>query len=226
MSILETIKKRRSIRAFLAKQVEEAKLQSILEAGLWAPSAGNIQAWKFIVVRDTKKKEEITKAAFNQDWLLGTPVIIVVCAEIERLKNYYGVRGERLYAVQECAAAVQNILLEAEAQGLASCWVGAFDEEELRRVLDIPDKSRPQAIIALGYAGEKIPTPAKKSLHATVYFEQYGKATLPKKEIFPLKDTLSNTSTQITEKLKEKTQTLKEKAQDLKERVQQKLLKK
>ena len=206
MSILEIIKKRRSIRAFLTTPVEEAKLQNILEAGLWAPSAGNIQAWKYIVVRDPQKRKEITTAAFHQDWLQEAPLLIVVCAEIERMKNYYGVRGERLYVVQECAAAIQNMLLEAEAQGLATCWVGAFDEDAVKRILDIPDKARPQAIIALGYAGEKVPLPAKKALSTIVYFEQYGKSTLPKKEIFPLKDTFAS----MKEKFKEKAKTVKE----------------
>ena len=200
MSLLETIKKRRSIRAFLDLPVEEKKLQDILEAGLWAPSAGNLQEWKNIIVRDQKKKTEIAAAAFHQDWIAGAPVLMVVCAEVEKVKKYYGVRGERLYAIQDCAAAIQTMLLEAEAQGLASCWVGAFDEVEMNRALDIPETVRVQAIIALGYAGEQIPTPAKKELRSVVFFEKYGEREIKKKEVFPLHDSIAGVQKKFTEK--------------------------
>ena len=200
MSILELIKKRRSIRTFQDLRVEEEKLQNILEAALWAPCSGNLQPWKFIVVKDHKKKEEIVAAAFNQEWLIGSPVIIIVCGETEKVKKYYGIRGEHLYVIQDCAAAVQNILLEAESEGLASCWVGAFDEDKLKRSFDIPDKARPQAIIAIGYSGEKIPTPAKKDLRSAVFFEKFGEREIKRQELLPIKDSLSFAKSKIKEK--------------------------
>ncbi|MBW3016736.1 nitroreductase family protein [Candidatus Woesearchaeota archaeon] len=175
MDVLELIKKRRSIRAYKNISVEKDKLAKVLEAAHYAPSAGNLQSWKFIVVKDSKKKSDIVEAALNQTWMSTAPVHIVVCASLDKIKRYYGVRGERLYAVQECAAAVENMLLAAEEQGLAACWVGAFDEVLLKRVLDIPDIARPQAIVTLGYADEIVPEPAKFKLRDVVYFERYGK---------------------------------------------------
>jgi len=176
MAVFELIKKRRSIRAYKSIFVGNDKLLKVLEAGHYAPSAGNLQSWKFIVVKEKKAKEQIVEAALNQTWMSTAPVIIVVCANLEKVKRYYSTRGERLYCVQECAAAVENMLLAAEELGLATCWVGAFDEVLLKRTLDIPDSSRPQAIITLGYADEKVPEPSKYKLRDVVYFEKFGQA--------------------------------------------------
>lgn len=183
MDVFELIKKRRSIRSYKRIAVEKDKIAKILEAGHYAPSAGNLQSWKFIVVKDKTTRDKVVEAALNQTWMSTAPVLIVVCANLEKIAKYYSTRGERLYAVQECAAAIQNMLLAAEELGLATCWVGAFDEVSLKRTLDIPDSARPQAIITLGYAGEKVPVPSKYKLRDVVYFEKYGNTV---EEFFPL----------------------------------------
>ena len=97
-------------------------------------------------------------------------MLVVVCGEREKAERYYGLRGDRLYSVQNCAAAVQNMLLEAHSLGLGSAWIGAFDEDALKEVCSIPEEIRPQVIVALGYAREVPPKPPKYPLEALVYF--------------------------------------------------------
>src|SRR3989344_4675552 len=143
--ILEVIRSRRTIRKFSPKSVEWNKISQVLDAGRHAPSAGNLQDWKFIVV----------------------------CSEPEKIIRYYGARGEKLYSVQNNAACVQNMLLAAHALGLGTCWIGAFDEDEVRRVLNIPADARPQAIICLGYPGESPKQPPKYPLETLVFFNSW-----------------------------------------------------
>ena len=88
--------------------------------------------WKFILIRDKDTINKLAEAALQQLWIASAPFIIVVSSETEKLNQFYGVRGERLYSIQNCAAAIQNMLLAAHALGLASCWVGAFDENIIK----------------------------------------------------------------------------------------------
>lgn len=201
--ILEIIKKRRTVKKFLRNNVEFEKIQKIIDAGMWAPSAGNVQPWKFIVVQNQDKKEGIEKAAFHQEWLSSAPVLVVVCAIVDKSKRYYGVRGERLYVVQDCAASIQNMLLEATSLGVGSAWVGAFDETELKRVIDIPDEARPQAIIAFGYSDGIVVAPPKKELSSCLYFEKYGEKEIKRKTLFPLGDHLKNANKSVKQKIED-----------------------
>ena len=104
-----------------------------------APSAGNCQPWFIYVVKNQKVRQELAKAAFNQGFLVEAPVNIVVCAEPKRSFSRYGERGASLYCLQDTAALVQSLLLMAEGLGLSTCWVGAFDEQAVRQVLEIPE---------------------------------------------------------------------------------------
>ena len=174
MDVLWAIKNRRSCRAYLQKPVEFDKVTAICEAGHYAPSAGNLQDWKFIIVTDTGLRSSIAEHCMEQYWMAQAPVHIVICSDEERTEMRYGLRGKRLYSIQSCAAAGENMMLAAEALGLGSCWIGAFDEEFLSRSLGVPDTARPQAIITLGYPAEK---PEKKdltSLQSIVYFNGFG----------------------------------------------------
>jgi nitroreductase len=138
-----------------------------------APSSGNLQNWKFIVVLDEDRRKAVAEACLEQYWMQNAPVHIVIVSEIQKARQFYGVRGERLYAVQNCAAAAENMLLAAHDQGLGACWVGSFDEEQLRRACGIPEYIRPQAVVALGYADEKVPTPSKYRLYDIVHLEKW-----------------------------------------------------
>lgn len=168
--IADAIKDRRSIRRFAPRDIPSATLSRLLEAASMAPSAGNRQPWFFYVVGNADTRQELAKAAFGQSFLVEAPVNIVVCAEPERSSERYGERGARLYCLQDTAAAVQNLLLMAEGLGLATCWVGAFDEQRVCQVLDIPKGLRPVAIIPVGYSNlAKSPQPpVRRSLSEIV----------------------------------------------------------
>ncbi len=102
------------------------------------------------------------------------PVFLVVCAETEKLERFYGKRGKLLFSVQNVAASIQNMLLTIHALGMASCWVGAFDEKVLKRVLGIPEDVRPQAILPIGFPDEIVPAPSHFTMENVCYFEKYG----------------------------------------------------
>lgn len=171
MDVFTSIKTRRSIRSFKEDPFPEDLLTQLLEAGQAAPTAGNVQPWKFFVVRNRPLQEQLTDAALGQTWILSAPVIIVVCADLARSGSSYGKRGSELYAIQDTAAAIQNILLTATAFGLAACWVGAFREELAAKVLEIDSqKMRPVALIPVGYPAETTSTPHKRSLEEIVEY--------------------------------------------------------
>jgi nitroreductase len=162
MDVLEAIKGRRSVRAFESgKDVSEKTVEGLIIAAQWAPSAGNIQPWEFIVVRRSEIKKRLAEAAFNQSFIEEAPVVIVVCADENRSSEGYGLRGRTLYCIQDTAAAIQNIHLAAYSVGLGTCWVGAFKEEDVSEILNIPKGIRPVALIPVGYAS-KVPVPRRK----------------------------------------------------------------
>ena len=168
--ILDLIKSRRNISKFEAKFLSWEKISNVLDAGRHAPSSGNIQNWKFIVILESEQKQTIAAAAFDQYDIALAGALIIVCAEPEKAERYYGLRGERLYSVQNCAAAIQNMLLEAHSLGLGGGWIGAFDEEAVKESCSIPEEVRPQAIIAIGYPAQVPEKPPKYPLENLVYF--------------------------------------------------------
>lgn len=185
MDVKEAVVNRRSIRRYQLKPVPNELVAEVLEAAKYAPSSGNLQNWKVIIVSDEAKKEELATAALKQKWITQAPLLLVVCNEMANAKRLYKERGEKLYAIQNCAAFIQNILLMAQSLGLGTCWIGAFDSNAVKRVLKIPDDVNPDAIISLGYADEEVDTPPKNSLKQLVFFEEWGK-TLKEFGTFPL----------------------------------------
>jgi len=173
MDTLECIKTRRSIRKYKDKPVEWEKLVAILDAGRLAPSAGNLLNFKLILVKDEGNRQKLAEASFNQMWMAKAPMHIVICAEPEKGEAFYGTRGKILYTTQGCAAAAENMLLAANAQGLGSCWVGAFDEDIVRRVINLPEQAFPHAIITIGYADENPPMPPRIIFRDLVYLEMW-----------------------------------------------------
>ena len=173
MDVFEAIKTRRSIRAFTKQDVSKEDVRKLLDAARWAPSAGNIQPWEFIVVRDLETKKELSTAALDQTFIEEAPVVIVVCANLILSARGYDIRGSSLYCLQDTAAAIQNMLLAACALGLATCWVGAFYEEEARKVLNIPNGVRPIAIIPVGHPAEKPEAPYRRPLSEIVHHENF-----------------------------------------------------
>lgn len=154
VDILEAVRTRRSVRRFLDSPVPPEVLEELLNAAIQAPSAGNAQPWRFIVVRERKVREALVPAALGQGFLAEASVVIVVCADLERARKAYGERGITLYCLQDTAAAVENLLLVATARGLGTCWVGAFDERKVSEVLRLPENLRPVVLVPVGKPGE------------------------------------------------------------------------
>lgn len=173
MEVEECIKTRRSIRRFLDIKIEKEKISQILEAGRMAPTAGNLQNQKIILVTEDELKKRVADACLQQYWIATAPLIIVVCSDHEIQTMHYGKRGE-MYAVQSCSAVVMNMILMAHSLGIASCWVSAFDDDALRRELGIPSNIMPQVVLPLGYPDEKVPVPPRKSFFSYVFIEKYG----------------------------------------------------
>lgn len=170
MDVKATIKKRRSVRRFQKKNVSTEQILSLLESGIHAPSEGNLQPWKFIVIRNNELKRKLTDAALKQNFIEEAPVAIVVCADLKKTSPY-GERGRNLYCLQSTAAAIQNILLHATAEGLATCWVGAFDENRVSKILGLPSHLRPVAIIPVGYPLQIPSIPPRLPLEKVVEFK-------------------------------------------------------
>lgn len=161
--MFDAVKGRRSVRRFRSDKLPKEKLDRILEAASWAPSAGNLQARDFILVENQETRRQLSEAAFGQDFIEQAPAVIVVCANLQKSARHYGRRGETLYALQDATAAVQNILLGVYSLGLGSCWVGAFDDEEVKKILGVPEGVIPVAILPIGVPDENPKTLSRKT---------------------------------------------------------------
>ena len=174
MDLNEAIFTRRSIRRYQPVPVEFEKVGRVILSANEAPTAGNIQDFRIIIVQNDITRKKLAEASLQQYWMEQAPVHLVICSDIKRGKQFYGSRGERLYAVQHTGAAAMLMLLEAHAQGLGACWVGAFDEEMVKATCGIPDYARPHAIITIGYADEVVPKPPRFIIETFTYIERYN----------------------------------------------------
>lgn len=179
LEVFEAIKGRRSVRSFLDKDVSKTQVERIFECGTLAPSAGNIQPWEFIIVRSPERKRALARAALGQEFIEEAPVVIVVVADQARSAKIYGRRGAELFSIQDTAAAIQNMLLAAHSMGLGTCWVGAFDEDEVSKIVKVGAYLKPVAIIPIGYPkyypepiGRR---PISKVMHEEVYSSKENK---------------------------------------------------
>ena len=164
MDFADVIAQRRSVRHFKADAaVSDEDVRALLEAAVAAPTAGNIQPWRFTVVRSPEARERLA-GALRQRWATGAPVVIVVSVDPRPCSARYGDRGERLYAIQDTAAAVEHILLAAVDRGLSSCWIGAFDDEAVRDALGLAAPITPVAVLPIGYSAEFSGRPARRPL--------------------------------------------------------------
>ncbi len=155
MEFYEVLEKRHSVRDFSEKEIEQKKLQKVLEAVVKAPSAGNLQAYKIYVVRSKDAKEGLVPAALYQEFLSEASALLVFCADKARSLSKYAERGAELYAVQDATIAAAYSQLAATAEGLSCVWVGAFDPLEVSRIVNAAPHEVPVAIIVLGYAKGK-----------------------------------------------------------------------
>ncbi|WXG47598.1 MAG: nitroreductase family protein [Candidatus Atabeyarchaeum deiterrae] len=156
MDFFEIVAKRRSVRLYLEKEIEREKLQKILEAANSAPSAGDLQGYEIVVVKTREQKEALSKAARGQRFIAQAPVALVLIANQKKSATRYGERGARLYSIQDATIAGSYIQLAATALGLATCWIGSYDDKETAKVVgaDMEEGMVPVAIIPIGYTAE------------------------------------------------------------------------
>jgi nitroreductase len=172
MDVYDVIRSRRSIRKFQLRDIEEDKLRRVLEAGLAAPSASNRQPWRFIVVRDPKKRKALVEAAKGQRFVGEAPVVIAACGVTP---DYIMTCGQPAYSV-DVSIAVDHMTLAAVAEGLGTCWIGAFYEDKAKAILGVPEDTRIVALLPIGYpAHEPSPTP-RKSYESRVCLESWPAA--------------------------------------------------
>lgn len=174
MDVFRAIMERKSIRKFEKKPVDDKLIGVMLYMATQAPSAGNVQEWRFIVVKNEEQKRKLWEAALEQNQILDAPVNIVVCADLDSISLKYGKRGEVLYSIQDTAAAIENLLLAAYGLGLGTCWIGAFDEEMIKHALSLPETIRPVAIICVGYPAEDPKKPTRKPFENLTWLNKWG----------------------------------------------------
>jgi nitroreductase len=169
MDVFTAISQRSSVRAYKATDVEENKLKKILEAGRLSPSASNRQEWKFIVVRDKETKKKLAKAAFGQTFIGEAPVVIVACGTESKTIMAC---GQPAYTV-DVSIACAFMILQAYELGLGTCWIGAFKEDEVKKILKIPEEVRVVAMTPLGYPDQPPSQKSRKDLDQIVCHGKY-----------------------------------------------------
>lgn len=174
MDLTTAIEKRRSIRRFLDKPVEIATIGGILEIAKEAPSAGNVQNWRFIIITDKKIKAEIANICAGQTWIAKAPALIAICADSTYTKKYK--QKSEMYDTQNTAIITTLIMLKAAEIGLGTCWVGTFDEKALSGILRLPSNIKPYVVLPIGYPhpDEKYKAHKRYSIDKLTYFNRYG----------------------------------------------------
>ena len=158
----ETVRHRHSVRSYQSDlPVEKEKLNAIIETACSAPSAGDLQAYKIVVVSNPEKRQALSAAAEEQSFISEAPICLVFCAEPERSAEKYGDRGRELYAIQDTTIAAAYAQLAVVAAGMASTWVGYFDEAKVKEIIELEEELNPIAMLALGYPAE-LPEPTTR----------------------------------------------------------------
>jgi nitroreductase len=170
MDFFEVVQTRQSIRAFAAKPVEAEELQAILEAANRAPSAGNLQAFEIYVVTRRATLRALADASLGQEFVARAPVALAFCAHPELSSRKYGKRGTSLYSIQDGTIACTHALLAATALGLASVWVGAFNDDAVRKAIGIGQDLLPIAILPIGHPCECPERTSRRSLASLVHY--------------------------------------------------------
>ena len=147
MEVIEVIRNRRSVRSYTNKPVEREKIERMLEAARLAPSASNRQEWRFVVITDPQRRAALAKAATEQQFVAQAPVVIAACAETD---GHVMRCGQPCYPI-DVAIAIDHMTLQATAEGLGTCWIGAFYEEPTREILGIPKEIRVVELLTVGY---------------------------------------------------------------------------
>ena len=168
MTVLEAVRKRYSCRAYQDKPIEQEKLDQILEAARLAPSAKNLQDWRFVVVTDKEKKHKLAEAANNQRFLENASVIIIACSNSDEK-----MRCGQMVGPIDVAIALEHIALQATELGLATCWIGSFYPEKVRPIVGIPQDITIIELMALGYPADSQKESKRELMRKILCYEKW-----------------------------------------------------
>ena len=161
MTFFDLVRTRRSTRTFLAHGLDETAIARILDVAKRAPSAGNLQAYGVVVVRDPERRRRLSAGALGQAWVAQAPAVLVFVAVPDRSRERYGARGAELFAVQDATIAAAHAQLAAHALGLGTVWIGAFDDDAVRGAIGAPPSVQPTSMLVLGHPAEA-PVPTER----------------------------------------------------------------
>lgn len=169
MEFSELIKKRYSVRAYKAQPVEEGKLQQVMEAARWAPTAANRQPFQLVVIH-TKGREADLKRIYGRDWFVQAPLVICVCALPFQA---WSRMDQKNYSEVDATIAMDHLILAAANLGLGSCWIAAFDPSAAREVLGLPNNVEPVAFTPLGYPADEPKEKKRRPISELVRYERW-----------------------------------------------------
>jgi nitroreductase len=165
MDVFEAIATRRSIRSYRAEPIPQESIKRIMEAARLAPSAGNRQPWRFVVTKDPKIRSALARAANNQDFVGQAPVVVTVLGDPAVSERWH---------LRDPMIAAEHIALQAVEEGLGTCWIGAFDETEVKKVLNVPEGLRVVCILPIGKPAEAPAARTRKALAELFFEDVYG----------------------------------------------------
>ena len=168
MTVLEAIRRRYSCRAYQDKAIEQEKLDQIFEAARLAPSAKNLQDWRFVVVRDKDKKRQVAASTNHPEVFGKAGVMIAACSNSNDVMKC----GQAVGPI-DVAIALEHICLQATELGLATCWIGSFEPEKVRRILEIPQDVAIIELMALGYPADEAKKPKREPIEKIVCYEKW-----------------------------------------------------
>jgi len=175
VDLFEVIERRRSIRKFKPFPIPEEDLKKILEAGRLAPSGGNRQPWQFIIVRASETKRALAAAANNQLFIADADTVVVALGDPKAsAKLPYPLSSTRIPHRQDPMIAIEHMVLAATALGYGTCWIGAFNEEEVKEILKIPKDFEVIALLPIGVPAENPPPKPRKAFNEIFFKESYG----------------------------------------------------
>lgn len=183
MGLREIIRDRISIRAYKDTPIPEEMLAEILRNGDLAPSAGNLQPWEFIIIKNKDTKAKVIDGTYmgrddrkakKQLWMIEAPILIVVCGDSDKLFKKYGEYGSDVLLYLSCSACIENMLLTIEDLGLSSCYVAGLRPHMLQEALDLPSHIIPMAVLPVGYANEEGERRPKEDIASRIHYEKYS----------------------------------------------------
>ncbi len=169
MAVLEVIRKRYSCRAYIDKPIEKEKLDQLFEAARLAPSAKNLQDWRFVVVSEKDKKQQVAASTNHPEVFGKAGVMIAACSVSNEV-----MRCGQAVAPIDVAIALEHICLQATQLQLATCWIGSFDPEKVRKVLGIPQDVAVIELMALGYPADEAKKPSREPMEKIMCYEKWS----------------------------------------------------